>query len=176
MPAVTASSSPFGLNTTDVGSAARVNGEPDTDVSAPEEPTENIEMVSLLVFAAASSAPLGLNMTALADGSGGEPPRGVRAPEAATENIPVPSASSPPLGLKPGPILPTDGDDMSGEPGARVYAGSLAAAAVGANRQIATIATHRHQRRGCKALTCWSGLRPLSASLPDKASKSYRCM
>jgi len=52
---------------------------------------------------------------------------------------------------------PPPNDDMSGEPGARVYAGSLAAAALGARKQIATIATHRHQRRGCKALTWLSG-------------------
>jgi len=157
LPAVTASSSPLGLNTADVGSAPRVNGEPDTDVSAPEEPTENIEMVSLLVFAAASTAPLGLNATALADGSGGVPPSGVSAPEAVTEKMALPAASSPPLALNAKPPPPLMVGVKSGEPGARVYSGSLAAATLGARRQIATIATHRHERRGRKALTWLSG-------------------
>lgn len=118
MPAVTATSSPLGLNTTDVGGAPRLNGEPDTDANAPEEPTENIEMVWLLLFAAASSVPLGLNATAVADGSGGVPPTGVGAPDAPTEKMAVPLASSPPLGLnaKPDPPLVAE----SGEPGARV--------------------------------------------------------
>jgi hypothetical protein len=115
---VTASISPLGLNTTDVGGAPRLNGEPDTEVSAPEEATENIEMVSVLLFAAASSVPLGLNDTAVADGSGGVPPTGVGAPDALTENMAVPLANSPPLGLnaKPDPPLVAE----SGEPGAGV--------------------------------------------------------
>jgi hypothetical protein len=176
VPAVTASSSPLGLNTTDVGAPLRGNGEPDTDVRAPEEPTENIEMVSLLLFAPASSVPLGLKATEVANGSGGVPPSGLSAPEAATENSSVPLASSAPLGLNARPPPPAFPGDMSGEPGARVYVSSLAAAALGARKQIAAIATPRHQCRGCKALTWLSGLRPVGASLPDKASESYRRM
>ena len=161
---------------TDPGCAPRVNGEPDTDVRAPEGPTENIETLSLVWLAAASSVPLEINATELADGSGAGPPTGVSVPDAPTENMAVPRASSPPLGLNAKPPPPLMVGVKSGEPGARVYSGSLAAATLGARRQIATIATHRHERRGCKALTWLSGLRPVGASLHDKASKRYRRM
>ncbi len=154
MPAVTASNAPLGLNTTDVGAALSVKGEPDTDVSPPEEATENIEIVSVLLFAAANTAPVGLNATEVADGSGGEPPSGASAPELATENSSVPRARSPPLGLNARPDPPLGGE-MSGEPGARVYASSLATAALGASRQIATTATPSSRRRPRNALR-WS--------------------
>jgi hypothetical protein len=86
--------------------APSVKGEAGTAVRAPEGLTEKMEMLSLLSFAAAKNAPLGLNATEVADGSGGELPTGVSAPEALTERISVPFASSPPLGLKAKPDPP----------------------------------------------------------------------
>ena len=60
-----ASSPPPGLNATDAGSLPVANGEPETGVSAPPDPTENTDTVLATLLAVASSPPPGLNATEL---------------------------------------------------------------------------------------------------------------
>jgi hypothetical protein len=89
----TASSEPSALNATDSGTlpAPVENGEPETGVSTPPPPTENIDTACTLaaVSATASSEPFGLNATQLgallAPVENGEPKTGVSTPPPPTE-------------------------------------------------------------------------------------------
>ncbi len=83
-----ASRFPAALNATEIGDEPVGNGEPETAVSAPPDPTENTDTVLLPSLAVASRFPDALN--AIEIGSepvgNGEPDTAVSAPPDPTEN------------------------------------------------------------------------------------------
>jgi hypothetical protein len=152
-----------GLNATEFGNAPVANGDPDTWVSAPVDPsTEKVDTECAESLATAMKAPDGLNATEIGNAPvpNGDPDTCVSAPvEESTENIDtvltpaLELARNPPDGLKaiPSGIEPVaNGDPETGE---KAAPGGGAPAALARNGATSTAAATRTDTRARNAGT-----------------------